>query len=86
MKMKRSTLQLLALVLSAVMLTSCQSYSYAHRGAVNGALLGAGVGALIGSGGGNAGRGALIGGLAGSLGGAYLGNRKDGRIAYYRYR
>lgn len=74
-----------AVMLAALMLSSCYSYQYwtpTQRGAANGALLGAVAGGVIGSTSGNFGEGAIIGALAGSLVGGSIGYDREKR-GYY---
>ena len=78
--MKKSTLQIVSVLLAGSALTGCASTGTSNRapqGALIGSLLGAGLGAIIGHQSGHTAEGAAIGGALGAGGGYVVGNEQD---------
>ena len=78
--MKKSTLQIVSVLVAGSALTGCASTGTSNRapqGALLGGLLGAGLGAIIGHQSGHTAEGAVIGGALGAGGGYVVGNEQD---------
>lgn len=80
--MKKSTLNIFAILFSAILLFGCEATKNANnkqKGGVIGATSGAVIGGVIGNntGDGNTALGAIIGGVVGGAAGSYIGNRMD---------
>lgn len=78
--MKKSTVQIVSVLLSGSALMGCAGTGASNRapqGALLGGLLGAGLGAIVGHQSGHAAEGAAIGGALGAGGGYVVGNEQD---------
>lgn len=77
----KKTLAILMILVLAVSVTGCGSWSKKDKGALIGAITGAAAGAAIGDKAGNTAVGAILGAVIGGAAGAYIGNYMDKQVA-----